>query len=57
MDAWSPREYMHFALAVSMSILLAELLESIVNLFPGNTVNFVAYNAWGFVFERERVAG
>lgn len=49
MDAWSPHGYMHFALAVSMSILVAELLESIVELYPGRTINFITYNAWGFL--------
>jgi len=49
MDAWSPEGYRHFALAVSISILLAELLESIVDLFPGNRINFITYNAWGFI--------
>lgn len=49
MDAWSPEGYRHFALAISISILLAELLESVVDLFPGKTVNFVTYNAWGFL--------
>jgi CHASE2 domain-containing sensor protein len=49
MDAWSPEGYRHFCLAVSISILLAELIKSIVDLFPGNRINFVAYNAWGFI--------
>lgn len=49
MDAWSPEGYRHFALAVSISILLAELMESVVDLFPGKTVNFITYNAWGFL--------
>ena len=49
MDAWSPEGYRHFCLAVSISILLAELIESIVDLFPGNQINFIAYNAWGFI--------
>jgi CHASE2 domain-containing sensor protein len=49
MDAWSPEGYRHFALAISISILLAELMESVVDLFPGKAVNFVTYNAWGFI--------
>ena len=49
MDAWSPEGYRHFALALSISILLAELMESIVDLFPGKQINFITYNAWGFI--------
>ena len=48
MDAWSPEGYRHFCLALSISILLAELIESIVDLFPGDQINFIAYNTWGF---------
>ena len=49
MDAWSPEGYRHFCLAISISILLAELIESVVDLFPGKQINFIAYNAWGFI--------
>ena len=49
MDAWSPEGYRHFCLALSISILLAEVIESVVDLFPGKQINFIAYNAWGFV--------
>ncbi|HAB39969.1 MAG TPA: hypothetical protein DCE52_18550 [Rhodobacteraceae bacterium] len=49
MDAWSPAGYQHFCLALSVSILIAETIESIVDLFPGEQINFVAYNAWGFL--------
>ena len=49
MDAWSPEGYRHFCLTLSISILVAEVMESIVDLFPGNTINFVCYNAWGFI--------
>ena len=47
MDAWSPEGYRHFCLAVSISVLLAEFVKSVVDLFPGTRVNFVVYNAWG----------
>lgn len=49
MDAWSPEGYRHFCLALSISILLAEVIESVVDLFPGKQINFIAYNAWGFI--------
>lgn len=49
MDAWSPAGYRHFCLALSISILIAETIESIVDLFPGKQINFAVYNAWGFV--------
>ena len=47
MDAWSPEGYRHFCLALSISVLLAEFVKSVVDLFPGTRVNFVVYNAWG----------
>lgn len=49
MDAWSPEGYRHFCLALSISILIAETIESVVDLFPGNQINFAVYNAWGFL--------
>ena len=49
MDAFSPKGYQHFCLALSVSILIAETIESIVDLFPGKQVNFAAYNVYGFL--------
>lgn len=49
MDAWSPEGYRHFCLALCIGILLAEVMESIVDLFPGKQINFAVYNAWGFI--------
>ena len=49
MDAFSPEGYRHFCLALCTSILIAETIESIVDLFPGNQINFAVYNAWGFL--------
>ena len=49
MDAFSPKGYQHFCLALSVSILIAETIESVVDLFPGKQVNFAVYNAWGFL--------
>lgn len=49
MDACSPQGYMHFCLAVSISILIAETIESVVDLFPGKQINFLVYNAWGIL--------
>jgi len=49
MDAWSPAGYRHFCLALSISILIAETIESIVDLFPGKQINFVTYNVYGFL--------
>ena len=49
MDALSPKGYQHFCLALSVSILIAEVIESVVDLLPGKQVNFAVYNAWGFI--------
>ena len=49
MDAFSPKGYQHFCLALSVSILIAETIESIVDLFPGQRINFVTYNVYGFL--------
>ena len=49
MDATSPKGYQHFCLALSVSILIAETIESVVDLFPGNQIDFAVYNAWGFL--------
>ena len=49
MDACSPQGYLHFCLAVSISILIAETIESVVDLFPGKQINFLVYNAWGIL--------
>ena len=49
MDAFSPEGYRHFCLALSISVLIAELLESIVDLFPDKRINFICYNSWGFL--------
>jgi hypothetical protein len=49
MDAFSPKGYQHFCLALSISILIAESIESIVDLFPGKQINFAVYNVYGFL--------
>lgn len=49
MNAFSPEGYRHFCLALSISILIAEVIESVVDLFPGKQINFVVYNSWGFI--------
>jgi hypothetical protein len=48
MNAWSPVGYRHFCLALSISVLIAETIESIVDLLPGKQVNFAVYNGYGF---------
>jgi CHASE2 domain-containing sensor protein len=49
MEAFSPKGYQHFCLALGISLLIAETIESIVDLFPGRQINFAVYNAWGFI--------
>lgn len=49
MNAFSAEGYQHFVLALSVSILIAETIESVVDLFPGKQVNFAVYNAYGFL--------
>ena len=48
LSAWSPNGFRFFCMALSLSVLIVELLKSIVDLVPGEMVNFIVYNAYGF---------
>lgn len=49
LTAWSPDGFRFFCMSVALSVLTVEAIKSIVDLFPGELVNFVVYNAYGFV--------
>ena len=48
LSAWSPNGFRFFCMALALSVLIVELLKSIVDLVPGEMVNFIVYNAYGF---------
>lgn len=49
LSAWSPDGFRFFCAAIALSILIVELIKSIVDLVPGEIVNFIVYNVYGFV--------
>lgn len=49
LSAWSPNGFRFFCMSSAMSILLVEILKGCVDLIPGEMVNFVVYNVYGFV--------
>jgi len=49
LSAWSPNGFRFFCMAVAISVLTVESIKSIVDLVPGQLINFVVYNAYGFI--------
>jgi hypothetical protein len=47
--AWSPDGFRFFCMAGALSILTVESIKSVVDLVPGELVNFVVYNTYGFL--------
>jgi len=49
LTAWSPDGFRFFCMSVALSVLTVESIKSVVDLFPGEVVNFVVYNSYGFI--------
>lgn len=49
LSAWSPNGFRFFCMALAVSVLTVETIKSVVDLIPGELVNFVVYNAYGFI--------
>lgn len=49
LSAWSPDGFRFFCLAVALSVLTVEMIKSVVDLVPGELVNFIVYNSYGFL--------
>jgi len=48
LSAWSPDGFRFFCMAVALSVLTVETIKSVVDLVPGELVNFIVYNTYGF---------
>jgi hypothetical protein len=49
LTAWSPNGFRFFCMSAAVSVLTVETIKSIVDLVPGELVNFVVYNTYGFI--------
>lgn len=49
LSAWSPDGFRFFCMSVALSVLTVETIKSVVDLVPGEVVNFIVYNGYGFI--------